>query len=295
MAKLTHFSDLTPLMPILSRGSEPLAPEDKWFKVYKLPYDVFAIFEPYHFQEVISYLIIGSEKALLLDTGMGIGGNVKKVAESLTKLPLVVVNTHSHFDHTGGDYLFDCVHLLDVPECITQLSQGYTLPADDENLSLEAYSYPGELWFDPAKIEVRPCNVIPVSEGHIFDLGNRKLRVIATPGHSDDGLMLADDNNKVLFTGDTVYPAPLYAHLSQSNLETYRNTVYALAAEFSGYTLMCSHNNPVWEGSALGEIAEAFDKVIADKQSAVNDSGDLSQPVSAEPKQYQFGDFSIIA
>ena len=182
-----------------------------------------------------------------------------------------------------------------MADCITQLTQGYTLPADDENLSLEAYSYPGELWFDPAKIEVRPCNVIPVSEGHIFDLGSRKLRVIATPGHSDDGLMLADDKNKVLFTGDTVYPAPLYAHLSQSNLETYRDTAYALTAEFSDYTLMCSHNNPVWEGRALGEIAEAFDKVIADKQSTVNDSGDLSQPISAEPKQYQFGDFSIIA
>lgn len=294
MAKLTHFSELTPISTVVTKNGSSLLPEDKWFKVYKLPYDIFAIFEPYHFQEVISYLIIGSEKALLLDTGMGIGGNIKKVVESLTKLPLVVVNTHSHFDHTGGDYLFDSVYLLDVPECITQLSQGYTLPADDENLSLEAYSYPDELWFDPAKIEVRPCNVIPVSEGHIFDLGNRKLRVIATPGHSDDGLMLADDSNKVLFTGDTVYPAPLYAHLSQSNLETYRDTVYALAAQFSDYTLMCSHNNPVWEGSALGEIAEAFDKVIADKQAA-NNSGDLSQPVSAEPKQYQFGDFSIIA
>ena len=49
MPKLTLFSELkeTPV-------------ESKWFKVYELPHNVFAIFEPYHFQEVISFLIIGN-------------------------------------------------------------------------------------------------------------------------------------------------------------------------------------------------------------------------------------------
>ena len=103
MAKLTRFSDLTPLSPILTESGELLSPEDKWFKVYKLPCDIFAIFEPYHFQEVISYLILGCEKALLLDTGMGLGGNIRLLVEQLTKLPITVVNTHSHFDHTGGN------------------------------------------------------------------------------------------------------------------------------------------------------------------------------------------------
>lgn len=285
MAKLTRFSELTPLAPVMSNGSAQLSPEDKWFKVYKLPYDVFAIFEPYHFQEVISYLIPGSKKALLLDTGMGIGGNIRRLAEALTNLPITVVNTHSHFDHTGGNYLFDSVHLLDISECVSQLSRGSFLPADDENLSFDAYSYPGELWFEYNKIETRPCNVIPVSESHIFELGGRNLRVIATPGHSDDSLMLIDDKNKVLFTGDTVYPAPLYAHLSQSNLETYRNTIYMLKEKFSDYTLMCSHNNPVWEGSALGEIAKAFDTIIERKK----------HETLPDPQCYKFNDFSIIA
>lgn len=300
MAKLTRFSDLTPLSPILTESGELLSPEDKWFKVYKLPCDIFAIFEPYHFQEVISYLILGCEKALLLDTGMGLGGNIRLLVEQLTKLPITVVNTHSHFDHTGGNYLFDSVYLLDVSEFAELLTRGYSLPADDENLTAEAYTYPGDLWFDAADIKVKPCNVIPVSSGHIFDLGGRSLRVIATPGHSDDGLMLTDDENKLLFTGDTVYPAPLYAHLSQSNLLTYRDTVYELSKKFSDYTLLCSHNNPIWEGLALSEIAKAFDIVIERKAMAekaklnVSDSNSSDKAVQ-NPQRYEFGDFSIIA
>ncbi len=271
MTKLIHFSELS-----------PLAIQNKWFQVYQLPYNVFAIFEPYHFQEVISFLICGNEKALLLDTGMGIG-NIKSVIEQLVSLPLIVVNSHSHFDHTGDNWRFEAVHLLNLPESVFLLEKGYKLPAGDENLSLNAYRYPEDLWFDYTKLQVKPSKIIPVSAGHIFHLGNRSLRVIATPGHSDDSIMLADDENKILFTGDTVYPAPLYAHLSQSNLETYMNTIKRIAAEFSDYTLMCSHNNPIWEGKALFEVENAFLYVYEQKKA------------NPEIKQYQFSDFSIIA
>lgn len=55
---------------------ESVATRSQWFKVYKLENDIYAIAEPYHFQEVISYLILGDDKALLWDTGMGID-NIK--------------------------------------------------------------------------------------------------------------------------------------------------------------------------------------------------------------------------
>lgn len=95
MAKLTRFSDLTPLSPILTESGELLSPEDKWFKVYKLPCDIFAIFEPYHFQEVISYLILGCEKALAPRHRNGSRRKHRLLVEQLTKLPITVVNTHS--------------------------------------------------------------------------------------------------------------------------------------------------------------------------------------------------------
>lgn len=334
MARLLRFSDLkaTPV-------------ESKWFKVYELPYwevsgagcgcgekntgcggadtdcgasdcgggagagrnapKVYAIFEPYHFQEVISYLVIGCDKAMLVDTGMGLG-NIRAIVEFLTDLPVVVVNSHSHFDHVGDNWRFDKVHLLDVmlPNALGNdaggpirscdvLEAGSSMPINDENCSLEAYQMPGspdpsEFWFDYTDLTQKPCKVVPVQAGHVFDLGGGlTFRVISTPGHSDDGLMLVSDEYKMMFTGDTIYPAGLYAHLSQSNLALYRDVVWQLAKEYAEYTLFCSHNNPVWSGDALVEVAEAFDVVIAKKANGE----------STETEEFRFdgADFSIIA
>ena len=54
---------------------------DDWFVVYRLGDGVFALCEPFQFQEVISYLILGSRSALLLDTGLGIG-NINRIVTS---------------------------------------------------------------------------------------------------------------------------------------------------------------------------------------------------------------------
>src|SRR5215510_1299191 len=99
------------------QGGEPLRPEwcrelprpeyaklervnvhDDWFEVYRIRPGVFAIYEPHQFEEVISYLVIGSKRALLFDTGMGIG-KISDVVMELTKLPVIVLNSHTHFDH----------------------------------------------------------------------------------------------------------------------------------------------------------------------------------------------------
>lgn len=51
-------------------------------------------------------LIVGKEKALLFDTGYGIG-DLKQVVKSITELPIIVVNSHGHLDHMGGNYQFE--------------------------------------------------------------------------------------------------------------------------------------------------------------------------------------------
>ena len=99
MSKLTKFSDL-----------KKIPCESSWFEPYKVAEGVTAIYEPHHFQEVISYLIEGEEKALLLDSGMGLG-NIKAVVEFLTDKPIILVNSHSHFDHVGDNWRFPETHL----------------------------------------------------------------------------------------------------------------------------------------------------------------------------------------
>lgn len=276
MANIIRFSDLTP---------ENLS--DPWFAVYRLPGEVYALYEPHHFQDVISYLILGKERALLLDTGMGIG-NIRAVAERLTKLPITVVNSHSHFDHVGDNWRFEEVRLLNCPEKTALLEKGFRLKPGDPNLRREAFRLPDPLWFEPKDLQVRACKVRPTMEGEIFELGGRRLRVVAAPGHSEDGLMLAEDEKGLLFTGDTVYPGPLYAHRTDSRPELYRDTIRRLAGEFSEYTLYCSHNAPVWEGKALREIEKAFERILEEKRKK-------SRGSSCGPIEYHFDGFSIIA
>jgi hypothetical protein len=71
---------------------ERIPTADTWFEVYKSRPGVFAIYEPRQLEEVISYLIIGGDRALLFDTGMGIR-NIKAVVAGLTRLPVSVVNS----------------------------------------------------------------------------------------------------------------------------------------------------------------------------------------------------------
>lgn len=82
---------------------------DPWFEVYKVAPVTFAIYEPHQSEETISYLILGREKALLFDTGMGIS-DIRKVVEELTKLPVIVLNSHTHNDHVGGNWQFDTIY-----------------------------------------------------------------------------------------------------------------------------------------------------------------------------------------
>jgi len=78
---------------------------DEWFEVYQVAPGVKAIYEPHQWQETISYLIEGQTKALLFDTGNGIG-DIHALVKRLSKKPITVLNSHSHFDHVGGNHAF---------------------------------------------------------------------------------------------------------------------------------------------------------------------------------------------
>jgi len=84
-----------------SHGVSPF--RNAWFEVSQLEPGVYLVSEPGH---VNSWLIEGSKSAVLFDTGLGVA-NIRKVAEEITPRKLLVVNSHYHFDHTGGNRFFD--------------------------------------------------------------------------------------------------------------------------------------------------------------------------------------------
>ncbi len=237
---------------------------DPWFEVYKVAPDTYAIYEPHQGEEVISYLILGKEKTLLFDTGMGIS-DIRKVISGLTPLPVIVLNSHTHDDHVGGNWQFDTIYSIDT-DFSRQNAKGSTTDAQDE---LAPGQICGELpkGFDAKTYRTKPWTITTyVHDGDKLDLGNRTLEIISTPGHTPDAICLFDRANGLLFTGDTYYPAPIWLYRPETNLDAYAKSIARLAALAPQVkTVIGSHNIPVASPSVLPHLVVAFADLRAGK------------------------------
>ncbi len=121
------------------------------------------------------FLLAGTESAMLIDSGMNVR-NAREIAESLTTLPVSLLNTHADRDHTGGNDEFESFRMH---------------PVDEPN-----YRKSG-----------KDGKLIPVRDGDEIDLGGRKLRIIHLPGHTPGSIAVHDISRRVLISGD-----PIQAH-----------------------------------------------------------------------------------
>jgi len=246
------------------KNLERVRTSDPWFEVYKPAADVFAIYEPHQAEETIAYLIVGTRRALLFDTGMGIS-DIKKVTTELTKLPIVVLNSHTHDDHVGGNWEFDTVYGMDTD--FTHVN------AKGSRADAQAEIGPDQICgnlpagFDAKGYSTRPWKITSyIHDGERIDLGGRTIEVMATPGHTPDAVSLLDRANGLLFTGDTYYPAPIWLFRPETDLNAYATSIRRLAALAPKVRLVLgAHNVPVAPPSVLTRLVIAFDAVQAGK------------------------------
>ncbi len=123
-------------------------------------------------QGVRFFLLTGTGRALLIDSGMNIH-NARDIAAGLTGLPVSLLNTHSDRDHTGSNGQFE---------------RFYMHPAEEEHYRETGGT--GE--------------IIPVRDGDVIDLGGRVLKIIHLPGHTPGSIAVLDLKNRVLISGDVV-------------------------------------------------------------------------------------------
>ncbi len=240
-----------------------VAATDLWFEVYRLRPGVFAIYEPHQGEEVISYLIAGRSRALLFDTGMGIS-DIKKTAGELTRLPVSVLNSHTHNDHVGDNWRFTDIYAMDTV-FTRENAKG---SKDDAQAELAPDQICGQLppGFDPKSYATKPFHVTYwLHDGDKIDLGGRVLEVIATPGHTPDSISLFDAKNGLLFTGDTYYPGPIFLYRPETDLDAYVASVKKLAALPGVQLLLPAHNVPVADPADIGRVIAAIEQVRAGK------------------------------
>ena len=202
---------------------------DDWFVVYRLGDGVFAICEPFQFQEVISYLILGSRSALLFDTGLGIG-KINRVVNKLTNLPVTVLNSHTHFDHVGGNADFERILAMDT-DYTRANARGFSHEAVQGEVEPAALCRGVHAGFDSAGYRTRPFTPTQfIKDGHSIDLGGRKLTVLHVPGHTPDAVALVDAAAGLLFTGDSFYEGTIWLYVPETDLAAFAVSVDRLAA-----------------------------------------------------------------
>jgi glyoxylase-like metal-dependent hydrolase (beta-lactamase superfamily II) len=255
---------------------------DQWFEVYRIRPGVFAIYEPHQQEEIISYLILGEKRALLLDTGMGIS-DIQKLVDGLTKLPVSVINSHTHNDHVGDNWRFSMIYGMDTA-FTRQSAKG---SSEDSQAEIAPDMLCGALpkGFDAKSYSVKPFHITEwIHGGGKIDLGGRVLEVIPTPGHTPDSVALWDAHNGLLFTGDMYYAGPIYLFRSETDLDAYEASIAKMAA-LGAKLLLPAHNVPVGDPADLPRVLAAMKQVRG---------GTVKPEKNGQHSEYKFEGFSFL-
>lgn len=163
------------------------------------------IFEIDEFEGTEIFVIVGDERALVIDTGTGIGDLKGLIENKITDKPYVVAASHNHVDHLGGAGWFpqiyihpDDMHLANRHYPPTFEFRKYYAKIVREREG-KYYAYDPET--DIRKWEAQP-EFLPMKDGQIFDLGGRTVTAFHCPGHTEGEMVFLDDKTRTLLCGD---------------------------------------------------------------------------------------------
>jgi len=248
----------------LPAGGQPFG-EEAYFYIIQLDERTFAIAEPYAWPRNVNYLIVGSQRAMLLDAGVGFY-DIRPVVEQLTDLPVTFIPSHLHYDHTGQGS-WERTALVDLPH-LRERAQGDQFTASwGEHLGvaegIEPTTWKIDEWVKP---------------GAEIELGDRTLTLLFTPGHTDNSISLFDKTADMMFTGDYMSAGNMAAYYPGSNLGDYLQSAQKILKETRtnpGVTLRGAHAGkdgqlPV---KSRGDIEILRDQLVKIKSGELESTG----------------------
>ncbi len=249
-----------------------------WFTIEKIDGDTYAISEYRHWEETHCYLLIGTKKAVLIDTGLGVA-NIKNAVDSLTSLHVETVTTHVHWDHIGGHRYFDDIAVHEAEREWLSLKFPIPLQTVKKNLMCKPCDFPENFSIDDYQIfQGEPKKVL--RDGDCLDLGNRFLTVVHTPGHSPGHCCFYEPERKYLYSGDLIYGGCLDAFYPTTDPLLFWQSVKKIH-HLKVKRVLPSHHSLAIPAEMIGRVEEAF--------TSLANSGKLKQGGG----KFEFGDFQI--
>jgi hydroxyacylglutathione hydrolase len=205
-----------------------------------------------------THVLIGKEKALVIDPGQN-RNDIRRYIQGITDLPLMVANTHGHFDHTGSNGQFR--------DCPIYMSEYATKECKNVFFHLSPEDY--HLDYEPIAIE----------EGHVISLGDRNIEAIEIGCHSPGSLAYLDREYKLLFTGDEVESGQVLIfdrmNTGFSSVERYLGNLKKLKARIHEFDTICpGHNGSPMDASILDAFIENCERVMG----GIEGKKDISSP-----------------
>ncbi len=251
---------------------------ENWFTIDKIDDFTYAISEYHHIEETHCYLLIGKEKALLIDTGLGVADISKEVAK-LTDKKVVAVATHIHWDHIGGHRHYEEFYAHETE--LAWLQGEFPVPlARIKNYLLEGCDDPK--WFDEDKYELfqgTPAGFL--NNNDIIDIGGRSIKVLHTPGHSPGHMCFYEEKTGYLFTGDLVYKGMLYANFWSTDPEAYLYSLERIA-KLPVNRVLPGHHSLDIKPEIIKRMTKAFEELRS--------SGRLCHGAGS----FDYGDWSLL-
>jgi hydroxyacylglutathione hydrolase len=195
------------------------------FAVATIAPGIFALSEPNYYQHNVSYLVVGTRRALMIDSGASTTEDITRVVQSLTDKPVAVIPTHLHFDHIGGLHRFKTIWMIDVPATRElEDKSGITRIPPERHIGTPD-------GFSSTAFKVQKY----LKPGTWVDLGGRRIQVIYAPGHTRDEIVLYSPGDNMLFGGDFIYPAGLFSGNDQEYLQSANDVLKAINAQTAVY------------------------------------------------------------
>lgn len=168
------------------------------------------------------YLVLGSHSALLIDTGCGLFPLKPFVDDLIGDKALKVINSHSHFDHRGGNTEFETILIHEKEVGSISKPMDISFLQDSPKQIVEHFKNMNFV-FQPAD------NIKALKEGNSIDLGDISIKIFHTPGHSPGSISILTNRND-LFTGDTAHYGAMY--LSKNEIPTILMSILRLLELF---------------------------------------------------------------